>query len=371
MQTEVLIVGGGLSGLHTAYELEKRGVDYLLIEARERLGGRIESRHWPDSEYTPSQPAFDLGPAWFWPGQKRMEALVKSLNLSTSVFLQAAKGDGIYEDSQGNVQRGFNGASMAGSYRLFGGMKQLINQLTLELTSTAVMLNTRMSQLKYQQNHIASCVLSKGESLNISSQYVVFAIPPRLIANNINFEPALASQRINELSTTPTWMAGHAKLLTFYAQPFWKEQGLSGDAISHRGPLQEIHDASAKAEGPYALFGFIGIPAIHRRDQEAALKQASLQQLQRLFGQPAAAPLGMYLQDWAFEAHTTSPSDQNMAHAHLPPKITSTNEASWDQRIIWSGTETASASERNNGYLEGALEASHRTLAMLENLIRH
>ena len=39
-KVDVLIVGGGLSGLSLADMLADRGIDYKLIEARERLGGR-------------------------------------------------------------------------------------------------------------------------------------------------------------------------------------------------------------------------------------------------------------------------------------------------------------------------------------------
>lgn len=63
MQTEVLIIGGSLSGLHTAYELQKRGVNFLLVEARDRLGGRVLFHNESNSEYDPNQPAFDLGPS--------------------------------------------------------------------------------------------------------------------------------------------------------------------------------------------------------------------------------------------------------------------------------------------------------------------
>ncbi len=41
MNTDVLIVGGGLSGLALASKLEKSGVNYLVVEANDRLGGRI------------------------------------------------------------------------------------------------------------------------------------------------------------------------------------------------------------------------------------------------------------------------------------------------------------------------------------------
>jgi oxygen-dependent protoporphyrinogen oxidase len=39
--SRVVIVGGGISGLAAAWELQARGVDYTLLEASERLGGKI------------------------------------------------------------------------------------------------------------------------------------------------------------------------------------------------------------------------------------------------------------------------------------------------------------------------------------------
>ena len=83
MDTNVLIIGGGLAGLALAEQFENAGFDYLLIEARERLGGRILSQQINGS-------AFDLGPAWFWPGQPRMAKLVSRYSLD--VFDQYSDG---------------------------------------------------------------------------------------------------------------------------------------------------------------------------------------------------------------------------------------------------------------------------------------
>lgn len=42
---DVVIIGGGLSGLAAAYELETLGISYTLIEVKPRLGGEIFSPH--------------------------------------------------------------------------------------------------------------------------------------------------------------------------------------------------------------------------------------------------------------------------------------------------------------------------------------
>ena len=40
---EVIIIGGGLSGLTIAYELKKKNISFKILEAQNRLGGRIET----------------------------------------------------------------------------------------------------------------------------------------------------------------------------------------------------------------------------------------------------------------------------------------------------------------------------------------
>jgi monoamine oxidase len=47
-EAPVVIVGAGLTGLTTAYELRKAGIDVLLLEAAPRPGGRIQTVSFPD-----------------------------------------------------------------------------------------------------------------------------------------------------------------------------------------------------------------------------------------------------------------------------------------------------------------------------------
>lgn len=79
MLQSILIVGGGLAGLTAARLLHQAGIGFRLLEARERLGGRILS---VDETGRPSGDGFDLGPSWFWPGmQPAMGDLVHQLGL--------------------------------------------------------------------------------------------------------------------------------------------------------------------------------------------------------------------------------------------------------------------------------------------------
>jgi monoamine oxidase len=50
MQIDVAIVGGGLSGLRCADVLAGQGVDVVVLEARDRVGGRVFSHHFSDGQ---------------------------------------------------------------------------------------------------------------------------------------------------------------------------------------------------------------------------------------------------------------------------------------------------------------------------------
>lgn len=54
---DIVVIGGGLTGLAAAYELERLGIAYTIIEVKRRLGGGIVSVRQGDF-------VFDSGPMW-------------------------------------------------------------------------------------------------------------------------------------------------------------------------------------------------------------------------------------------------------------------------------------------------------------------
>lgn len=352
IETDVLIVGGGLAGLSIASQLHRRGANFRLIEARNRFGGRIKTDRG-NGAY------FDTGPAWFWHGQPRILLLIEQLGLE--IFEQHSTGALSYEDQHGNVQRGAGFSSTQGSLRIVAGLSSLTDALVDRLPSGVISLNCHLRKLTASDDGMIASVFSEGKEARIDCERVVLALPPRVAAEVIEFDPVLPDEAVRAMENVPTWMAGQAKVIAIYDTPFWRNAGLSGDAMSHAGPMVEVHDASPYDGGPYALFGFVGVPAVSRNDQ-SLLKELCLQQLGRLFGEEALKPKELILKDWAQDPLTATPSDHAPLYSHPNYGLPYSMRGLMEGRLLFGSTEVA---PQFGGYLEGALEAAENAVSTL------
>ena len=349
---DTLIIGGGLSGIYAAYLLAQRNKSFVVLEARERMGGRILSRE--------HQGFFsDLGPSWYWPAiNPKMVHLIQALGLKG--YRQFEEGMGRYQIPNGAVHtiRGYPMQPLC--WRLCGGMMALITKLCEHIPESAIRLNHPVCEIEKKS---AGALISVGELdrepwTRFRTKKVILALPPRLAAATILFTPDLSFNLTQAMLRMATWMAGQAKFCALYEEPFWRQTGLSGQGFSERGPLGEIHDGSNNSQGPYGLTGVVGIPAVQRNHQQL-LTEAILSQLVMIYGESAAQPTTFFYKDWARERFTATQYDQPPMYAHPVYHPPAGQTSIWDGIIHFAGTETAN---QHGGYLEGALSAAERAV---------
>jgi monoamine oxidase len=79
---DVAIIGAGLSGLIAARELVQAGLKVILVEATNRVGGRIRT-HQGSVEGGDAGAVLEYGATWIGPGQHNMYRLCQELGLET------------------------------------------------------------------------------------------------------------------------------------------------------------------------------------------------------------------------------------------------------------------------------------------------
>ena len=347
---KIVIIGGGLSGLYAASFLQKQSKEFILLEARSRLGGRILCPEYHG--YFP-----DMGPSWFWPAiNPKVNALVNTLDLER--FPQFESGLGRLQGRTGEVET-IGGYPMdPPGFRLKGGMNAIIEKLAAQIPREKIRLNHPVCELERRDKGIRITVgqLDEPPQCVVEAEQVILALPPRLAAGSMLFTPDLSHGLTQAMLKAGTWMAGQAKFFALYDHAPWRDSGFSGQGFSMCGPVGEFHDGSSDGQGPYGLTGFLSIPALRRRDEEFMVSSI-VNQLGRVFGPQAQSPLKVYYKDWAREVFSATDYDKRSAHAHPEFYPPSGEYSIWEKRLHFAGTETA---EEMGGYLEGALVSGAR-----------
>jgi monoamine oxidase len=434
-EVDVVVVGAGLAGLAAARALVAGGCETLVVEARDRVGGRVVNEPIGDGRIV------ELGGQWLAPrnrrirqlaepfgaqyfrthddGQRLLELadgvhrqrgslpalpLIPLLDLGVArarldrrareidpeapwtarrarqydeqtlaVWLTSAVHTGPGRDllraavatiwgdepESVNLLQALAYIQGAGSLdalagrelqdRFVGGSAMLPMGLANQLGSR-VICNAPVERITTGADRVQ--VVAAGRT--VSAGRVIVTVPPALVSR-IRFEPALPAIRDRAVNCLP--MGAITKVAAVYDRPFWRDRGLSGRAISTRGPVTATFDNSPPDGRPGVLLGFVpGERARHlARLAPGARRSAVLESFARLFGEPAARPDLFLEKDWAADPWAggcyfglARPGALTGPLRHLRDPV---------RGIHWAGAETAGS---NYGGMDGAVTSGER-----------
>ncbi len=233
-----------------------------------------------------------------------------------------------------------------------GGAGSIAQRVAAEL-GDAVRLDTPVRAITQTDDHV---VVEAGD-VSATAKRAILAVPPAL-ALEIAFDPALPDDR--ETLYRHAIAGPEAKTLVVYDEPFWRADGLSGQA-SEPGAASEVTiDASPMSGAPGVLASFtFGAVAerVHAMDAQER-REAVLASLARRFGPRASTPTDYVETAWWTEVWT-----RGCSMAHFAPGILTKHghllREPW-RRIHWAGTETATTS---HGAIDGAVRSGERAAA--------
>jgi len=351
---KIVVVGAGFCGLSAALALRQAGADVTVLEARERVGGRVEAyanglgevvdtggqficddmpevmklarRYWAtlvESDFSGNyvaQPETSLQEAEraragstalrdrmnsLSPDDPSLSGMTVADWLSLQHDLDDVKAafrtmiEGLWCVSLeimpawyliDNDRRITNEVGEL-QYSLAGTMQSLADQLAEELGASV-----RLAEPATRIEHADGGVRVLTDVASYDADAVLVAVPP-MTARRINYQPPLPPRVEQALGA---WQSGAViKVLARYARPFWREKGLSG-MVMWREPSGLFAFDSSRDSNHAQLALFIGGPLAVEwsRYGEQAIRDAARAKLVIALGPEAGEPLDMTIRNW-------------------------------------------------------------------------
>ncbi len=432
---DVLVVGAGLAGLTAARNLVAAGYSVLVLEARDRVGGRMVNEDIGDGKIV------EMGGQWAGPTQDRLMALATEMEVASFrtydtgqkvlhfngkrgtytgaiprinplVLIEIARAqarleslakkvptdapwmapgaqklDGqtfetwirrntasrgartllalgieavfaaepgdlsmlhvlFYTHSGGSFQRLIDTTGGAQQDRFVGGSAVIAERAAIKL-GDIVRLEAPVSKIEVTGDKVTATTPA-GQ---FDARRIIVTVPP-LLAGRIEYEPALPSWREQLTQRTP--MGSVIKCQVIYDEPFWRKDGLSGQATGDGSGSRVVFDNSPPDGAPGVLLAFLEGDEARRLGREPleVRRQAVLDSLVRYFGPRAGQPQDYRERDWQQEKWSGGcygtlfgPNVWTRYGAALRLPV---------GPIRWAGTETSPIWA---GYMDGAIRS--------------
>jgi monoamine oxidase len=338
-QEAILVAVGGLDEMAADVPVE---APWKAPRAEEWDAVTLEAWKQQNLAGLEARKLFDVASDVIWGAQPREMSLLFALAYT------AGAGN---ENQPGSFARLVSTPGGAQESRFVGG-SQLIALRVARRLGEQVVLGSPVRSV--EQN--AGRVVVHSDRIVVEAERVIVAIPP-VLARRIDFAPALprAKRRLLERIVPGRLVKWEA----VYDKPFWRAEGLSGQAVSDTGPANTTFDNSPPQGEPGILLGFVGGAQARRfaKLPRAQRREAVLGNFAALFGDAARDPRESFEMNWTREAWSRGyigHTGRDVLLRYGPALRKRTG------RIHWAGTETATYW---NGYMDGAVRSGDRAAA--------
>lgn len=407
---DVIVIGAGFTGLSAANALRDAGLDVLVLEARDRVGGRVESKLLMDGSRVDTGGQFlceDM-PEIMGLARTYRKSLVRAYAEGETVFeppMPAADGLAIIDQVQAlrdhmrtvdltdpsvaNLTVSEWVGQQAASDVAKRGFLALVDGLWCRspdeiafryLASSDRRITNSQSELEFflaETMHSLAEDFARplGDRLRLSSavsrihfsetgvevqaggtwlaaKRAIVALPP-VMARQLDFVPALPERLSRALSA---WASGAViKALVRYRHPFWRERSLSG-TVMWRDPQGLYACDVSRGEDQAMLVVFIGGPLAmqwHCRSGEA-IRAFVIERLASAFGPAAEAPVDVVLRDWTDDDWSGGAYSDTIVDVTVDPDQAEAEVLKGLPTIRFACSEVSPSFP---GYIEGAIVA--------------
>jgi putrescine oxidase len=182
--------------------------------------------------------------------------------------------------------------------RVVGG-SQLIAIRLAERLGERVVLDAPVRTCRWSEG----AVTLEANGRLVTACQVIVAIPPNL-TGGIRFEPALPAWRMRAEQSVS--QGSVIKVLAVYDHPFWREDGLSGEAFATYQFVREAYDNSPPSGEPGVLVSFLPGERCEEAERMSAGERRALvlEGFAGFFGDEARNAVDFIEVDWSGEEWT-------------------------------------------------------------------